>query len=251
MYLTPMITLTNLSVYYKQKNEINYALKDVSFTIPRGSTCTVIGPSGCGKSTLLSVLSGLHHDYSGEVLLDGAKIYQPQRRTALILQSHGLLPWKTVWNNAVLGLEIRGVAKKLINEKVSPILQNLGLWEMRDRYPSQLSGGQRQRIGIARALALDPDLLLMDEPFSALDALTRESLQKQLLSIWLNNKMTIVLVTHSIEEAIFMGQKIIIFSAHPGRVIAVIDNPRAGEMDYRKSKEFHEVATKVREILEN
>ncbi|AEF93293.1 Taurine-transporting ATPase [Desulfotomaculum nigrificans CO-1-SRB] len=245
-----MITVNNLSVYYKQKNSTVQALKDVCFTVPRGSTCAIIGPSGCGKSTLLSVLSGLHHDYSGEVLVDGAKVHQVRRQTALILQGHGLLPWKTVWDNAVLGLQIRGVPKRVMTEKVSVILKDLGLWEMKDRYPAQLSGGQRQRIGIARALALDPDLLLMDEPFSALDALTREALQKQLLSIWLNNKITFVLVTHSIEEAIFLGQRIIIFAGHPGQVIEIVDNPRAGDMAYRKTKDFHEVATRVREILE-
>jgi len=246
-----MVSVAGLSLYYGQGEGRVQALRDVSFAIPRGSTCAIIGPSGSGKSTLLYVLSGLLLDFSGEVLVDGAGVGRGRRQTALILQDYGLLPWKKVWDNATLGLDIRRVPAGEKQSKTASILKELGLWEMRDRYPAQLSGGQRQRIGIARALALDPDLLLMDEPFSSLDALTREALQKQLLHIWLKDRITIVLVTHSIEEAIFLGQKIIVFSAHPGRVVEIVDNPRAGQPDYRKTRDFYEMATRVRELLEH
>lgn len=246
-----MVFVSHLTVSYNNQGSTVYALDDISFAVPKGGTCAVIGPSGSGKSTLLYVLSGLLDNFSGEVIIDGGTVIKGRLRTALILQDYGLLPWKRVWDNAALGLAIRGVSQPEIKIRITSILKELGLWELQDRFPSQISGGQRQRTGIARALALDPDLLLMDEPFSALDALTRESLQQQLLQIWSRGKMTIVLVTHSIEEAIFLGQKILILSPTPGRVRAIVDNPRAGQGDYRKTKEFYEMATKVRGILES
>ncbi|AEG61439.1 ABC transporter ATP-binding protein [Desulforamulus ruminis] len=245
-----MVRVTELAFNYGEKDSRVQALRDISFAIPRGSTCAIIGPSGSGKSTLLYLLSGLLEGYSGQVLVDGDRVYRGRRETALILQDHGLLPWKKVWDNAALGLDIRKVPENIKREKISAILKELGLWEMKDRYPSQLSGGQRQRVGIARALALDPDLLLMDEPFSSLDALTREALQKQLLHIWLKDRITIMLVTHSIEEAVFLGQKIIVLSAHPGRIAKIVDNPRAGTPEYRKNQEFYQMATGLRELLE-
>ncbi|WP_104370888.1 ABC transporter ATP-binding protein [Desulfocucumis palustris] len=246
-----MVRVNGLSLWYGGGEHRVQALDRISFTIPRGGTCAVIGPSGSGKSTLLYVFSGLLEEYSGEVLVDGEKVPRGRRKTALILQDHGLLPWKKVWDNAALGLAIRRVPPAIKRERIASILKEMGLWEMRNRYPSQLSGGQRQRIGIARALALEPDLLLMDEPFSSLDALTRETMQQLLLNIWLKDRITIVLVTHSIEEAIFLGQRIIVLSERPGRVVEVVDNPRAGRMDYRKTGEFYRMATRVRELLEH
>ncbi len=246
-----MVRVSGLSLWYGGGDNRIQALDKITFTIPRGSTCAVIGPSGSGKSTMLYVFSGLLDEYSGEVLVDGEKVPRGRRKTALILQDHGLLPWKKVWDNAALGLDIRRVPPEIKRERITSILKEMGLWEMRHRYPAQLSGGQRQRIGIARALALEPDLLLMDEPFSSLDALTREAMQRLLLDIWLKDRITIMLVTHSIEEAIFLGQRIVILSARPGRVVEVVDNPRAGRMDYRKTGEFYEMATRVRELLEH
>ncbi len=244
-----MVRVRGLSVSYQQQNKEIPALRDVSFSVPKGSTCALIGPSGCGKSTLLYVLSGLLRSWSGEVLVDGAPVTSCRRQTALILQDYGLLPWKKVYDNVALGLDIRGESREKKYIKVKRVLNEVGLWEMRQRYPSQLSGGQRQRTGIARALALEPDLLLMDEPFSSLDALTREKLQRQLLEIWQEKRMTVVLVTHSIEEAIFLGQRIILLSGSPGRVLDIVENPRVGEAGYRKTAEFHALTTKLREKL--
>ncbi|RYD01855.1 hypothetical protein N752_28010 [Desulforamulus aquiferis] len=207
-----MVQVNGLSVAYWHQGARVKALEEVTFTIPKGGTCSIIGPSGSGKSTLLYVLSGLMDNFSGEVLIEGKPVSRGRRKTALILQDYGLLPWKRVWDNAALGLTIRGVSNKEIEDILGPILQELGLWELRDRFPAQLSGGQRQRTGIARALALKPDLLLMDEPFSALDALTREALQQQVQRIWSKGNMSVALVTHSIEEAIFLGQRIIVLS---------------------------------------
>lgn len=244
-----MVEISGLSVSYRQHNETVPALRDVSFSVPRGGTCALIGPSGCGKSTLLYVLSGLLKDFTGQVLVDGVPVEPLRRQTALILQDYGLLPWKKVYDNVALGLDIRGVSANEKRERVKRVLTEVGLWEMRQRFPSQLSGGQRQRTGIARALALEPDLLLMDEPFSSLDALTREHLQGLLLDIWNSKRITVVLVTHSIEEAIFLGRRIVVLSGHPGRVIEVVDNPRVGEKGYRKTADYHALATLLREKL--
>ncbi|AGL03048.1 ABC transporter ATP-binding protein [Desulfoscipio gibsoniae] len=244
-----MVEVTDLSVDYYQQQKVVPALREISFNIPRGSTCAIIGPSGCGKSTLLYVLSGLLGKFNGKVLVDTEPVAPLRRQTALILQDYGLLPRKKVFDNVGLGLEIRGVKGEQKHAVVKRVLAEVGLWELQDRYPSQLSGGQRQRIGIARALALEPDLLLMDEPFSSLDALTRERLQRQMLQIWQSKRMTIVLVTHSIEEAIFLGQQIIVMSGHPGRILDIVDNPRVGEPGYRKSAQFHTLTTVLREKL--
>lgn len=243
------VIVQGLSVsYFQHKKEVP-ALKEVSFAIPRGSTCALIGPSGCGKSSLLYVLSGLMRPSGGSVMADGETLTAPRLSTALILQDYGLLPWKKVAENVGLGLEIRGIKREPRLDRVKRILQEVGLWELRNRYPSQLSGGQRQRVGIARALAQEPDLLLMDEPFSSLDALTRETLQEQLLHIWKNKRITIVMVTHSIEEAIYLGQQIIVLSGSPGRLLEVVSNPGVGNADYRNTPEFHKLSTMLRSKL--
>lgn len=246
---TPMVSLRDLSVVYRQRNTVVEALRQVSFSIGRGQTAAIIGPSGCGKTTLLYVLAGLVPASGGEALVDGQPVGPKRRRTSLILQDYGLLPWKTVWQNTILGMQIRRKTPGEIEERGRQLLQELGLWEFRHHYPAQLSGGQRQRVGIARSLALDPDLLLMDEPFSSLDALTRESLQEALLDIWQRDQVTILLVTHSIEEAVFLGQKIIVLSSRPGQVLAILENPSVGRVGFRRDPAFHRLANEVRRLL--
>ena len=179
-----MVLIENLVVTYKTPSANVEALGGVSFRVATGEICAIIGPSGCGKSTLLYVLAGLLPHFEGRVMVDGEPVRPGRRKTALILQDYGLLPWKNVFENVALGLEIRGVAHAERKEKVTALLRELDLYEVRQLYPGQLSGGQRQRVAIARVLALNPDLLLMDEPFSSLDALTREALQESLLEIW-------------------------------------------------------------------
>ncbi|WP_238492494.1 ABC transporter ATP-binding protein [Desulfotruncus alcoholivorax] len=244
-----LVIVRGLSVsYFQQKKEVP-ALSEVSFAIPRGSTCALIGPSGCGKSTLLYVLSGLMRPSGGSVMVGGEPPTAPRRSTALILQDYGLLPWKKVAENVGLGLEIRGIKREQRLDRVKRVLQEVGLWELRNRYPSQLSGGQRQRVGIARALAQEPDLLLMDEPFSSLDALTREMLQEQLLQIWKDKRITIIMVTHSIDEAVYLGQQIIVLAGNPGRVLEIVNNPGVGNEGYRDTPEFHQLSTMLRSKL--
>jgi len=219
------------------------ALCDVSLTLPMGETLAVVGPSGCGKTTLLSMIAGLLTPTEG-ILLVGGKPVAPRRPgTALIMQDYGLLPWKTVFQNVALGLQIR----KQPLDAAHQALAEVGLSHLASRWPHQLSGGQQQRVAIARALALSPDLLLMDEPFSALDALTREEMQEMLLDIWRRRKTSIILVTHSITEAVYIGQQIVVLSPGPGRVVGHFRNPAVGD---RKSRTFHEMVNAVRDALE-
>jgi NitT/TauT family transport system ATP-binding protein len=203
----------------------------------------VVGPSGCGKTTLLSLIAGLLRPSDGELLV-AEKPVEPRRPgTALIMQDYGLLPWKTVRENAALGLTIRGQARG----RADQALGEVGLGDVGHRWPHQLSGGQRQRVAIARSLALDPDLLLMDEPFSALDALTREEMQDMLLSIWRRHGTSMVLVTHSIAEAVYLGQQILVLSPRPGTPVGLYRNESVGD---RRGKPFHELVNEVRDALE-
>ena len=176
------LDINSLQVDYIQNNKSQTVLREVNLQLPQGEIGVIIGPSGCGKSTLLNVLANLNHNYRGRVQIDG-KPPQDYRGTALILQDYGLLPWKNVWDNIKLGLEIRKLPAKDISAKTDSILTKMGISELKKRYPSQLSGGQKQRVAIARSLVLEPELLLMDEPFSSLDALNREEMQDILLQI--------------------------------------------------------------------
>lgn len=244
-----MLAVKNLTVVYPGNGTSVTALEEASFFLAAGQTCAIIGPSGCGKSTLLYAVAGLIKSTAGEILIKNEPVKPKRRETALILQDYGLLPWKTAWQNVTLGLEVRGVPVKERQTLAEQAMRELGLWDFRRLYPAQLSGGQRQRVAIARSLTLKPDLFLLDEPFSSLDALTRENLQDSLAEFWKKTQATIILVTHSIEEAVFLGQRIIIFSPGPGRIIHVIDNAAAGEPAYRGNPSFYARCTSVRELL--
>lgn len=246
----PFVELDGAGLVYRHNGCQVVALENVNLAVHRGESWAIIGPSGCGKTSLLFLMAGLRRPTSGQVLIDGQELGGPRAQTALILQDYGLFPWKNVYQNAALGLEIRGLSKKEQARLVLPILEELGLRDFLYHYPAQLSGGQRQRVAIARALAVQPDLLLMDEPLSALDALTRESLQELILRIWQKQRLTMVLVTHSIEEAVYLGEKIVVLSPRPGRVVAVVENPEAGEADFRQTPAFHRQCVRVRRLLE-
>ncbi|MGI6448740.1 MAG: ABC transporter ATP-binding protein [Desulfitobacteriia bacterium] len=239
------LIIQSLHAGYEQNEALTLALQDVNLALDKGSSGALIGPSGSGKSTLLNVLAGLHRNYQGQVLLDGKKpANNPE--TALILQEYGLLPWKTVWDNVGLGLQIKGIGKAEAEERVAKILGKLGLLPLRKRFPTQLSGGQRQRVAIARSLVLEPKLLLMDEPFSSLDALTREEMQDLVLELWQDTQLTIFFVTHNIEEAVFLGQKIFVMSGCPGTIVREFENPLAGDISARGKLEFLETAGSLR-----
>lgn len=244
-----MVLVEDLQVNYRQAGTVTPVLDGLSFRLEEGSTCALIGPSGCGKSTLLLVLAGLLKAGEGADI-KGRKVSPQPQDIALILQDYGLLPWKTVSDNVGLGLEIRKVDAAERREKVKQCLQEVGLWEQRNRFPSQLSGGQRQRVAIARCLALNPSLFLMDEPFSSLDALTREDMQNTLLDIQRKKKISVILVTHSIEEAVFLGQQIIVLTPAPARVFHILENNEAGDRAFRQRQLFYKRCSQVRRLLE-
>lgn len=242
------LVVKSLSVSYPQRGKTVTALNSVDLSLAQGQAGVIIGPSGCGKSTLLNVLAGLNTRYAGQALID----QQPPRsggETALILQDYGLLPWKTVWENVVLGLQLRKKPPQVIQTQAAAMLSKLGLLSLAKRYPAQLSGGQRQRVAIARALVLKPKLLLMDEPFSSLDALTREEIQDFLLDIWRETGLTLLLITHNIEEAVFLGQKIFVMSPGPGQIVQVVENAMAGDADLRGKVPFLEMCNLLRSFL--
>jgi len=245
-----LINLDNVSVTYQTDAGDHDALSHVDLTLATGSSCVVIGPTGCGKSSLLYLLDGLLKPTSGQVIVNGEPLTSVRLSTSLILQQHGLFPWKDAFENASLGLTIRGVKRAERSATIKSLMEDVGIWDVRDSFPGQLSGGQRQRVAIARSLATQPDLLLMDEPFSALDSMTRESLQNLILGLWRKRSFTFVLVTHSIEEAVFLGGRIVILSPRPGRLISILDNPGMGEESYRLTEDYHLKCSEIRQIVE-
>ena len=194
----------------------------ISLSVAEGEFLAVVGPSGCGKSTLLRILAGLVTPTAGRVRIDGEEVQGPNPRHNLVFQDHALYPWRTVFQNVALGLEMQRQGREAIRKKVSELLTLVGLEQFAGYYPHQLSGGMRQRAALARVLAVDPDVLFLDEPFGALDAMTRLILQDELLRIWLHSGKTVILVTHDVEEALFLADRVIIMSTIPGRVREVI-----------------------------
>jgi len=244
-----VLTYDKVSLTYSGTAEPVRALKNYELAVKAGEPVSLIGPSGCGKSTSLFLAAGLLQPTEGRVLVDGESVDKPRLSTALILQDFGLLPWKTVYENAELGLRIRRFSQVERKRRTEAALEQVGLSEFVRMYPHELSGGMRQRLALARTLALDVDLMLMDEPLSSLDALLRESLQDLLLELWLSRGYAQVLVTHSIEEAVFLGKRIIVMSSRPGRVSSIVENPGMGLADYRGSEEFYRTCQRVRVLL--
>lgn len=245
------LKIINCTAGYKDET----VFSDLNIEFWPGETVTILGPSGCGKSTLLMTASGLLAPLSGEVFLDGEKLNKADRRVGLILQSYGLFPWLTVNENISLGLKIQGGYKnressEFSADAVSAMLQDLNLDGHEHKYPAELSGGQQQRVAIGRTLVMKPEVLLMDEPFSALDAITREMLQELLLELLGSRKIISILVTHSVEEAAFLGQRIILMGRDNRAIIArEFNNPLAGNAEYRNMPVYFELCREVRAEL--
>ncbi|MCD0451494.1 ABC transporter ATP-binding protein [Actinocorallia sp. API 0066] len=217
------------------------AVSDIDIDVRAGEFLTLVGPSGCGKSTLLDLIAGLTKPASGTILLDGEPITGPGLDRGIVFQQYALFPWRTARGNIEFGLEAKGVGRKERRARAAEFLDLVGLSGFADRYPHELSGGMRQRVAIARSLAFDPEVLLMDEPFAALDAQTRESLQEELLSIWQRTGKTVVFITHGIDEAVYLGQRVAIMTSRPGRIKEIVDiDFETREGDLRADAKFGE-----------
>jgi NitT/TauT family transport system ATP-binding protein len=228
------------------------ALRDVDLVFPRGQLTTLLGPSGCGKTTLLKIIAGLIPATRGQVLVNGRPVSGPGPERAFVFQDFALLPWATALRNAAFGLELRGVARSEREETARRYLRHVGLAGAEDRYPHELSGGMRQRVGLARALAVNADVLLMDEPFSAVDEQTRRKFQEDLLRLVEAERKTFIFVTHSIEEAVYVSDRVILLQSGPGRVWRVIETRLATEGDpdeIRRSRLYLDTVDEIWRLL--
>nr|WP_199899486.1 ABC transporter ATP-binding protein [Sneathiella glossodoripedis] len=249
----PVIEIEKLNLIFETPDAPVHALCDVDLTINEGDFVSFIGPSGCGKTTLMRVIADLETPTDGHISVNGMTPQQARENRAYgyVFQAPALYPWRTVQKNIQLPLEIMGISKQEQLERAKKNLALVNLEGFEKKFPWQLSGGMQQRVSIARALSVEPDLLLMDEPFGALDEITRDHLNEQLLSLWDKTGKTVIFVTHSIPESVFLSSKIVVMSPRPGKIIDVIDCnlPRDRKLDIRETPEFLEIAHRVREGL--
>ena len=247
-----IVSFENLTVQFGSGADAVLALDHVSLSFNRGDFICIVGPSGCGKTTLLQTLAGFLPPTSGQVLFEGTKVDGPGPERGVVFQQPALFPWMTVAANAGFGPKVLGVDEAECDRRVERWLRLVGLWNFRNRYPYELSGGMQQRLAIVRALCNEPKLLLMDEPFGALDALTREKMQEELHSVWKRNGMTILFITHSVEEAVYLGTDVVVMSPRPGKIAQRIACPfaaRDGERDIRSIKSNPEFVKMREEVL--
>jgi len=248
-----LIEVGRLEKYFQSYDGADvHALADINFRIDEGEFITVVGPSGCGKTTLLRVLAGLISKSSGTVNLAGHEINGPSRDIGIVFQSPILLPWRSVFENVMLPIEILKLDRAQYHKRALELIEMVGLQDFADKLPSELSGGMQQRAAIARALVHNPRILLMDEPFGALDALTREQMNMELQRIWAESGKTVFLITHSIPEAVFLGDRVMVMTNRPGKVDRIIDVgiPRPRPLDSMGTARFGEVATQIRALFE-
>ncbi|MGH7825818.1 MAG: ABC transporter ATP-binding protein [Candidatus Binatia bacterium] len=246
--MTPYIQARDITLTFRPKNRDPVtALRGFELEAGKGEFLSIVGPSGCGKSTFLNVLLGLIRPDRGILQLNGRQITGPGEERAMVFQEFGLLPWRTVVANVELGLELKGAEITSRRQRASELIKMVGLNGFESHYPHELSGGMKQRVGLARALATDPEVLLMDEPFAALDAQTRDLMQTELLEIWDRAKKTVLFVTHSIEEAAYLSDRVIVMTARPGRTKSIIsiNLPRPREYEMRLSNEFNDIKATI------
>jgi NitT/TauT family transport system ATP-binding protein len=255
-----MVIYDNVSKFFpvrvrpgqKDRPELMVALDRVNATVRRGELITLLGPSGCGKTTLLRLTAGLIEADEGRITIDGAPVTGPRKDACTVFQNFGLLPWRTVMNNVEFPLELDGVPVAERCEAARHFIALVGLSDFADHYPHELSGGMQQRVGIARALMRKPILIFMDEPFGALDAQTREQLQEDFLKIWAQTRATVIFVTHSIDEALLLSDRIFVFATGPGRIREIVDSPLGAERlqsDIRKHPDFGAWRANLRQML--
>ena len=250
--MIPFIQARNITLVFSSKNRDPVtALSNFSLEVGKGEFVSIVGPSGCGKSTFLNLLLGLIKADSGEMRLNGTPITGPGQERAMVFQEFGLLPWRTVRANVELGLELKGMAAPEREHRATELIKLVGLNDFERHYPHELSGGMKQRVGLARALATEPEVLLMDEPFAALDAQTRDLMQTELLEIWDRTKKTVLFVTHSIEEAAYLSDRVIVMTARPGRMKTIlrIGLPRPRDYEMRLTPEFNAIKSQIWDVL--
>jgi NitT/TauT family transport system ATP-binding protein len=256
----PMVVYEDVSKFFpvrvrpgqKDRPDLMVALDRVNATIRKGEFITLLGPSGCGKTTLLRLTAGLLAADEGRIIIEGTPVFRPRKDACTVFQNFGLLPWRTVMGNVEFPLEIDGTSATERRETAAHFIDLVGLSAFAEHYPHELSGGMQQRVGIARALMRKPILIFMDEPFGALDAQTREQLQEDFLKIWAQSGATVIFVTHSIDEALLLADRIFVFSTGPGRVRTIVESPLAAERvcsDIRKHPEFAAYRAELRQML--
>lgn len=242
------LRLSGLGHYYGSLK----VLDNINLDISSGQFICVVGGSGSGKTTLLRIVSSLIPPVQGETLIDGKPVTKPGDKMSFVFQHDALLPWRSVISNAAYGLELRGIPRKQAQERARPYLKLVGLDAFGDYYPHQLSGGMRQRVNLARALTVEPEILLMDEPFAALDAQTREMMQSELLRIWSKSGKTVLFITHQLDEAVFLADRVVALSARPGaiREIIDIDIPRPRDIEIKRTKQFQDYVGHLWTLIE-
>ena len=248
-----LIEFVDVGVTYKRRGGgETVALERTSLTIAPGEFICIVGPSGCGKTTLLHCLDGLHTPTSGEIRIDGRAIDGPGRDRAMVFQSASLMPWRTVLRNVTYGLEMQGVSVRDALPRAQAMVELVGLAGFEDRHPGELSGGMQQRVNLARALVIDPDVILLDEPFAALDAQTRENMQTELLRVWDETKKNAVFITHQISEAVYLADRVVVMSGRPGRVKAIVDVPlaRPRPASARRDPQMFAIESEIAALIE-
>lgn len=246
-----VIGIDNVSLTYHAANSDVHALDDVSIFASEGEFVALVGPSGCGKSTLLKLVSGLLSPSSGAIRVNGREIRGPTASVGVVFQSPLLMAWRSILDNILLQIEIRGLRVEDYRETAHELIQLVALEGFENAYPHQLSGGMQQRVGLCRALIHDPDLLLMDEPFGALDAMTREQMNSELQSIWMKRRKTVLFITHSISEAVYLADRVFVMSPRPGRIVGEIkiELPRPRTVASTETLEFTRLTRQVRQHL--
>jgi NitT/TauT family transport system ATP-binding protein len=246
------LELSGISMVYTQRGRRFAALQDVSLQIEKGEFISLVGASGCGKTTLLRIVDGLVLPTRGQVCVDGQRVTKPGPDRGFVFQQDALFPWRTVLDNIIFGLEVQGRKKREALQRADELVRLVGLAGFEQHFPHELSGGMRQRANLARALTIDPDILLMDEPFAALDAQTRELMQAELLRVWRSNRKTVMFVTHQIDEAVYLADRVVVMTSRPGQVKAVldVDIPRPRDLTVKRTPEFLGLVDSIWRMIE-
>lgn len=250
----PKLELIDVRVEYRGRaGHETLALDRTSLTIADGEFICIVGPSGCGKTTLLHCLDGLHTPTGGQIILDGKPVHRPGPDRAMVFQSASLMPWRTVMQNVTYGLEMQNIPKAQRLERGQKMIDLVGLSGFENRHPGELSGGMQQRVNLARALVIDPEVILLDEPFAALDAQTRDLMQTELLRVWDATKKTAIFITHQINEAVYLADRVVVMSARPGRVkeIVKVDLPRPRPASAKRDPRLFELESYISELIDS